>query len=329
MNIQIQGMRPNLLIFRFEKISRLAFIKIITEFNIFSYKTQKLSENYIDAALEQDELYKSLLPELEKLEAITKKEHFQTLGQLLDAEIAISEFAFSGFIKKLSTNSLPELNRLAENICLQRGVSCPARQNDTIKNCQVSETPRQQEIKLLDVDRSFENKILFYYLRASSTENTEKVLERVELLTMEQKEIMFQNIFSAGISTCLPKIILEHQFCSLQLSDTLHNFQALMLCPQTRLFFEPFSTKHGYLMPESIIPAGQQELFLTTMEKIKKYFLETGNQYIIPQIFRQNALVSLNLLQSFIIKRQQAQSVLINQLLNQIYQELPFLKTLN
>lgn len=324
MNIQIQETKPNLLLIRFERLSYLAFLKIITEFKINSYEKKELGENFINAPLEQDAEYRFLEQKLEQLEAKTGQSHFLTFGQLLNLDIAISRFALKNFIDRLAADSLAELRSFGHALATRTGIQTTETTNPLATEFNNKKLIPEERIKIIDIDKSFENKLLFYHFFAAGGRELPQIADKLELLTVEQKEKIFESIFATDATTRLPRIIFEHTFCSMEISDEFTNLQTIIRCPEAKIIFRSPSCQYAYPTPNCIFQAGLQELFVSTMEQLKNYFLQTRNQYIIPFIFKQTAIFALNLLQWEILKTQK--SPLVTELLDKLRGSFHFIK---
>ena len=278
----------------------------------------------MSAALEQDIEYLELIQNLESLEAKTEQNHFLTFGQLINLDIIISKFALPNFAAKLSSNSLPELKAIGENLCLQ--ISLPIKDWSAAMAIKFNEqrSPADEIIKIIDLDNSFENKLLFYHFFEQGDHDLSQIAEKLELLTVEQKEKIFEHIFLDPAAIRLPKIIFEHTFCSIELFTDFLSIQTAFNCPEVKIIIQPPSCRQSYPTPNYIFQTGLQPLFVETMERVKTYFTQTQNQYIIPFIFKQKAIIALNLLQLEIMRKQSFP--LMNELLEKIHVHFHFIK---
>jgi len=82
------------------------------------------------------------------------------------------------------------------------------------------------QIKIIEKDPTISGKILFFYVFANQEGTTEELTEKIEFMTMEAREKMFEQIFNSDPIN-LPELALNLPFITLQISDTHANLQAL------------------------------------------------------------------------------------------------------
>ena len=150
-------------------------------------------------------------------------------------------------------------------------------------------------VALLDLDRSIENKIIFYHLYQGGNNEVNNITAKIELMTLEQKENFLEQVFLTSPLHRLPNIINNSNFCTFEIIDEFVNLKPLLENPEIHITLQNPTTCYGYAKPEQIVSSANHEAYLSLMEKIRLYVADKRNLYIIPQIFRQQALISIDL----------------------------------
>jgi len=324
MNCEIQKINSEISLVKLESISFLAFINIITKFKTIHYDFQKTDQYFYNEELKQDNEYKTLLNSIKELQEKTQLENLMVFGLIVNTQIQIKAEQIHSFVNFLLGQKLSELKDCAK--ILGDKINFPIAEEklkrSTILHC-TANVKQTAGISIIDADKSFTNKVLFYYLFPNSCNPLSEVLDKTELMTMERQEKYFEDIFQSGVTATLPEIIHQAPFCSMQIIDQALNIFKLIQTVKPSISLQPISIIYHFPIPEKVVKSGNQEEYLTLMNKIKKYFTEKNNPNIIPMIVNQCAVVNFNLCQFEILKQQEFP--LAKQIIKNIQEHFSFL----
>lgn len=278
-------------------LSYLAFLKIFTQNSILSYAVRPTADFYREPGQSPETI--PLLEQLQKLTADFPA--FQPLGQIHEIEIVISKFEVQNFIRKLLQSNLVELRNWGDSLAPSYNVSAPA-QVSTMNNEKLHDAKLSPGFALLDVDKDFENKLLAMPRLLQSQMEKKDALEKLAVTTQEQKEKQLGQIFQP--TKPLPRLLWQQTFGLIQIVEAFTQLQSLITCPLIKIAFSPFTTLHGYSLNTSLVQSPHYPEILIALEQVKKLFADTLNPYIIPRLFIQRALVSLDLFALTIFKHQ-------------------------
>lgn len=288
MTIQTKNLASNLIQLTVENISFYAFQFIVGNCLTSKYK---FTNEYIQLKSSSEE-NKALINDFQNL---AFDGHFPAFASLVNAEFILNQYQLQTVLHKLLNQNKPELTQLAEQLETDSNTkSIPENFEPLEYSSQEKSCPA---IRVLDIDKSFKNKLLFYYLFFRNGNPISELMDKAELMTMESQEQIIKNIFHNGIQVSLPATVSKFPFCTVQLSLPFSKYLLIFNIIQPSACFQPFSTNYGFSTPEQVIQSGQQKLFLTAMQKVKTTFESKKDPYIIPFNFKQNANLTINLLQ--------------------------------
>lgn len=302
--------------------SLLAVLKILNQSQVLSLTISPQGKMY-EPPVKDKTYYSTILANLKSLADATNNNVLMPLAELQNFEFTLSREAISDFTAQLLSSDLSELTGLGEKFQNALGVNVDMAKPATSQLAGLA-LLSSKKLSILEIDQTAENKILFLYLYRKSNENWEKIAERLQLLTMEQKEKIWEEISDAKPSLTLPTSLCEQTLCSMEAVDELINLKPLIFCPDIKIVCQPFTTELGLTTPEFITNSSKQELYYSTMEMVKKHFSENRLAYVIPRLFRQRAIIFLNLKSIEYLK--ELKSALANEILLEAGKYLPFLK---
>ena len=209
MNIQTKNLTASLIQLTAENISFYAFQLIVGNCLTSKYK---FTNEYIQPRKTVEE-YVNLINDFKKLNF---KGHFPTFASLVNAEFILNQSQLKTVLHKSLNQNKPELTQLAEQL------TSDSITTTTTENFESLEYSSQEKncpsIRILDIDKSFKNKLLFYYLFFRNSNPISELMDKAELMTMETQEQIIKNIFNAGIQASLPSTISKYPFCTTQLA---------------------------------------------------------------------------------------------------------------
>ncbi len=307
-----------------ENISHFAFLFLAGRVNCF-YQIKKTTDQfYAGDNLQNDHKYQSLLHELRHLRKQTTLKDVWPCGRLINAEFAGTPETIKNLVLIASRSFFPELRTIAELAAKELKIE-PEKQNN-LSEMEIERheyDARKNQLQILDIDNSFENKLLFYNFFQNDYDPLPRITDKVEFLSFAKKGEILENIFEKDQISLLPKIITNHIFCTIKIINDLNALETL-LAPEFNILLQNPNAGLGFNTPSKIINSAHHEAYLTVMEKIKNYYFETQNFYIIPRTFRQLAIISLNL-NSF-KKLQKINSGPAEEIMTLLKSELDFLK---
>lgn len=315
MDMTIAKREPNLLEIN-ASISHLAFLNIFTKYEILAYEFKPLNEFYFTSPAANE-----LCNSLKRISMDLTKPELMPLARLFQVKLIISTFNVTNWINRLTNETLEELKLFGKQLATQTDAKPVI---PTIPDNFPAQISSSEVTTTLEVDSTFENKILLNYLIANSPAPLSTLIEKVELMTMEPKEKLLEQILCSSESILLPKAIMHQPFYHLQLIEPLGILHDLIKCPQIRLTFTPFTINQGVATDNEIATTASYEAYLTVLELVKRHFRETSDPYVIPLNFNQSALLAVDLHAIQILKKHQ--SPFIHKLLNQVKLAAPFLK---
>ncbi len=285
MQVETFNLSENIISLKLDNISYFALFSIINGNQIISYKYKFNNELYFP-----NDISSEIINNVSELTSLGL--HF--FNQIVSAEIQLTKNSLPSITSKLIQENVQELTEIANELGFLK--------NQEIYKEEIYSTDFYRSISplaILDIDKSFKNKILFYYLFNKSTASREEITEKAELVTMEKQEQIFEQIFQNGIANSLPETINKHPFCTLQATLTYSELLQLQNLLQPTFFIQTLNYKYNFETPASIINSSNHELWLTTIEQLKKI----GSQYLIPFCFKQNAVFSVNFKQYEALKK--------------------------
>jgi len=318
--------KPNSLLIKVDALSQLAFLNLSTLCSINNHRSKTNNTFYFHDAFENRREYFELTDELKRLAKQTELNELLPFADMQIIEFSIHKDYLLTLINKLSQTSLQELQTMADSLCQTTKIelSQPKPKNTNNNPTNTSYNPTQ--VTLLDIDRSIENKIIFYHLYQANNDEVEKILEKIELMTMEQKENFIELIFQQSSLQKLPKIIYNHNFCTLKIVSPFSDLKPLLLNNNLKLVFQKPNHILGYSTPESILNTEYHQPYLSLMEKVKNHFQLTPNPYILPETFNQQAVMAIDL--QSIEELKKVKNPLPTKIFEQITKQEPFIKAL-
>ncbi|MFH0779512.1 MAG: hypothetical protein V1928_01500 [Parcubacteria group bacterium] len=306
-NLSLNKQPANIVHLQINRISYLAFIEIFFKYDFLSYEIKPAEGFYSDSDLKYDAEYAAIVEKLLEISLTLQQDDVLPFGRMFEAQIALSTHGLLVFANKLSRSPLAELRELGKELRSLAGISQVVENNvaDETNNIDFRQSKADSEIRILDKDNSFENKLIFHHLFQTQSDPIEKIAEKAEMMTPEQKEKVFSQILGAN-TTRLPKSILHQSFCAIEIIAPFFELKSLIKCPQIKTLTSSFTTAYGHVTPDCIVHSNQYESYLSAVELIKKYFRETNNLYAISQTFKQRLIVSADLHFLNVIKKSEA-----------------------
>ena len=323
---QVIEQKPNSLFIKADALSQLAFLNLSTICSISNHQRTPNDTLYFHDTFENRREYFEITDELKRLAKAAEAEELLPFSTMQVVEFTIPKSYLELMINKLSQHPLEELQDLAKSLSESTNTELSYPKPQNIINSQTNINYNPTQVSLLDIDRSIENKIIFYHLYQANNDEVEKISEKIELMTIEQKENFIEQIFQRSPLQKLPKIIYNHTFCTLKIICPFHELKPLSLISDIKLVFQKPGHFLGYSTPESILNTEHHQPYLSLMEKIKAHFEQTPNPYILPETFNQQAVIALDLQSIEELKK------INNPLKIKIFEEItkhePFIKTL-
>lgn len=283
-------------------LSYLAFLKVFTQNSILSYAVRPTADFYREE--NQTTEMVALLEQLQKL--ATEFPEFQPLGQIHKVEFVISKFELQDFTRKLLQDNLAELRNWGQT--LAQSLSMPTAPYVPNATEALPETKLTAGFTLIDLDKDFENKLLAMPRLLQGQIEKKESLEKLVMTTQEQKEKQLTKVLQSPAG--LPRLLWQQTFGLVQVVNSFYKLQSLITCPLIKIAFSPFTTLHGYSLNTSLVQSPRYPEILTALEQVKKLFTDTGTPYILPRLFIQRALVSLDLFALTIFKHQKMPLIL-------------------
>lgn len=324
--VHVIEQRPDSLFIKADALSQLAFLNLATSCSIYNHQFSKCENFYFHDSFEKRKDYFELTDELNRLSKQSELLSILPFSTMHTVEFNIARRYLATFIKKLNHTHLIELQELAAQLNSTSGLNLtmqrPISQQKNFFNINYNPT----EVSLLDIDRSIENKIIFYHLYQANKDEVEKIIEKIDLMTMEQKENFIEQIFQISPLQKLPRIIYNQIFCTLKITAPFSEINPIGLNLNIRVALQNPVHYLGYHLPEEIKNTNLHEPYLSLMEKIKIYYEQTQNPYVLPGTFNQQALLALDL--QSVEELSKIETPLKDKIFQQLIKYEPFLKTL-
>lgn len=315
----------NIVHLQINRISYLAFIEIFLKYDFLSYEIKPIKGFYSDGDLKYNAEYAAILEKLLEISLALKQDDILPFGRMLEAQIALSKHSLPVFAEKLSRSPLAELRELGKELRSSAGISQIVENNvaDEMNNTDFPQSKADSYLRMLDKDNSFENKLIFHHLFQTHADPVEKIAEKAEMMTPEQKEKIFELILNENNAAVLPKSILHQSFCTMEIVAPFSEIRDLIKCPQMKMIASDFTVDYGVVAPDYIIHSNQYEAYLSAVEQIKKYFVETNNRYAIPLTFKQRLIASVDL--HFLNVLKNSKSILAEKIFSEVVKNFPFI----
>jgi len=221
-------------------------------------------------------------------------------------------------IRKMLSNPLEEIQQIGEQLKKVGTDVCPTLVKYADYNKYLAKTPRilQQEIKnifanlsmeksddveLVEYDPKAVDKILAAILYGYSNRTYTQAMEKVKLLTLEQREKLLEKFHALMDKHDWPLRELEHINYTFDLTmdyGAFRDVQRHRICTQTN---QLLGAELGFSTPEEIIEAGFQKEYVQAIKvaedawyKIKESFPFEA-QYVLPLAHRKRVLINWNL----------------------------------
>lgn len=221
-------------------------------------------------------------------------------------------------ISKLLSHNIKEMNDIGLKIKEEASKVLPSLLKFADKNSFFSETEKNmarvaqrinvekdnsiyERVKLVDSSVNPENKIIASILYRWKNEPFKNVLDKVEKMSLVEKEFIFDAYMGSMGAFDHPLRELEHEDFTFDLIIDYGAFRDLQrhrICTQTN---QLFTSDLGYDVPKDIIDSGVEDKYRKAMEKAKvlyekirvKYPLQA--QYVLPLGFRKRYILTMNL----------------------------------
>jgi hypothetical protein len=308
MEIKIVKINTDISQVSIQGLSLFLMQKLVTE-NYFITYTKQPTDNYIES--------NELTDNTKQLSA--NHAQAESLGRLYNLTFTIKNHRINKLANNYIQYNLPEFQELAKMLDPTVKQKDPVELNLPRHNPDIKQT---EHLTTLDCNATLKNKILFYYLFPKLDYNLPELLEKIELMSLEKQENIFERIFELGVTACLPKILYHLPFTSIQIIDTISNLWDFVDNHKLPIAWQNLSTEYGYESPQSLT-SSNNELFYKTMENIKLSFNESYNPYIISSLFKQAAIISINLQQYEVLRS--SKNPLAQEIIQGIHKEFPFL----
>ena len=323
-SIQVANITPDLLRVNLPSLSFLGFINISTTFSLQKFWRQERNECYFQNDFSDRRRYFELTDMLLRLSTELKLPGLTPLAQLTQFEFIVDTDYWPTFINKMAQNDLLELRNIATELSTvsQTQIQEPFIQSNT--NSGIVTEGVTVDIKLIDLDKSIENKLIFYYLFQANLESVERIAEKIDLMTMEQKEMFIEQIFQKSPLQKLPKIIYTQPFCTLKLNASLSELLPLISSNKIKLIIQKPKLQSLNNLDEEISNSPHYNQVLTVLSEIKTFCDQNQNNYVLPLGLRQTVLLALDL--QGLAELNKLGGTLKEKIFHLINQEAPFTK---
>jgi len=320
---QVTNITEDLLRVNIPSLSYWGLIEICTNSPLQKFWYQEKSNCYIDSAISNRQKYFELTDQLVRLANNYSLVELTPLAKLVQLEFVIETRDWPAFLVRLNQNDCPELKNISGKLNEITGSAIPL--IETVAQALFNQTESTlSDIKLLDIDHSIENKIIFYHLLQSKSESIEKIAEKIDLMTLEQKENFIEHICHPGAITKVPKIILSKPFCTFKINAALSELLPLV----TKNLFKIFVKRPCYpaltQVSENLTASNYWPEIIKTLDQVKNLFDQTQNYYLLPLGIKQLFLMDLDLQSLFELSR--IENPLKTKIINLINKEAPFTK---
>ena len=271
------------------KLSYLAMLKIITAIPLqewFFYDTEESLET-----LKPGEL--TITEQAKQIYGDTNLVPLKTYADKVEFEALLPTEELSRFTNWLAGQKEHELRNLAGDM----GISAlPEQPTKFSENFTLPTEKQAPAVEIIDLEPALENKLISYFLFDNFNSGLDKITEKAEMMTIEQKEKTFEQFLGSNSKFQLPKIALEQKFCTAKITCDFSQMIAIIKSPGLSFVMSPLTTIHNYITPESIINTKYHQPYLQIMENCKQND-QDGNKstYSIPFAFRQQFICYFNL----------------------------------
>lgn len=324
--VQIQQQSDQSYQIQADSLSQLAFLNLITLCSINHFSHKPKDSLYFHDSFENRKDYFEITDRLKKLSKDTELPDPLPFAHEQIVSFNIPGEHIENLIAKMKSHYMAELRELADKMATELDLDIKNDGATKKTNPLFTKNYNPSQVSLVDIDRSIENKIIFYYLYQANNNELEKITEKIDLMTLEQKENFIEQIFNTSPLQKLPKIIYNHIFCTLKIVAPFVEVAPLCLKPSFKIILQQPVHYLGYSTPEEIKNSSDYEDFLTLMERAKSHFEQTLNPYVLPATFNQQCLVALDLQSLSDLKS--IESPIKNKIFEQITKYAPFTKNL-
>lgn len=311
--------KNNILEIQFNKISLLSVFYLIFFSQTKNYNYHLISNEFYQGEFADDFDYKSIQKQIIEL----NEPDVISLANLCNLTLVINKNNLNQLCNDLNFLPFPEITQINNCLLNNFGLSLDKQKNNPIVELKDKKTENKDCVQIIDINPVIENKILFYYLFPQNSATIETVAEKVELLTMEQKDNILNNIFHNQSINNLPQIVKEKSFCVFKINKTLSEIQRIIQ-PEINLITNQLTNQYGFSTPESIIKNNKQENFLLLNKKTNQIF--NNNPYLLNTSYRQSFILTLNL--NTFHKLQEINTPLAKKIIELAQKEFYFLKNI-
>lgn len=294
-DLQVSNITPDLLRVNIPAISTLGFIHIVTNCPLQKFWCQEKNECYFQNDFAERKQYFEITDHLLRLSQELSLPELAPVGKLRQFEFIIETEYWYLFINKLAQSDLNELQLLAKELSAKTQTAIQNNSNPTNNFPNGSSGNPDTGISLIDLDRSIENKLIFYFLFQSSSDSTAKILEKIELMTLEQKEKFLEQIFQKSPLQKLPKIIYNHIFCTFKVNAPLYEILELINYDKIKITLKKLNIQNSDSVVTELANLPNSIRYINALQEAKSFYEHYQNIYIIPLILKQTALIALDL----------------------------------
>ena len=286
--ITIQN-KNDLLEIKFNKISLFAVINIIFLGNFKHYDFDLIENEYYNQDFQGNSDYENIQKTISELNS----KNIISFANFCNLTLLIDKNETTNLVSNLKTLEYPEINSITNKLKTELNLSVTDREPLTTIDLAPNDKKISSEIEIIDINPSFENKILFYYLFPKNKATIETVAEKVELLTMEQKEKIFEKVFCDGKVNNLPQIVKQKTFCVFKLNVSTDEIMELVKNSEINIVSNEFTNTYGTVAPDSIINNNLQEKFFSINTETDNFYRNNKTPYILNTTFRQSVIMTL------------------------------------
>ncbi len=320
---QVAQITPDIARVNLPSISTLAFLCITTTFPFLKFWYKQKNECYFQENFINRKQYFEITDLLQRKALELNLPELKPLAQNIHLEFLIDNELLPVLINKLSKSDLIELQNLAKTLGEENNLS-PTNEPKTNYPPRTINNLNYEKVSIIDIDKSFENKLIFYYLFQAGIESTEKIAEKLELMTVEQKEKFIEQILQNQPLNKIPQIIYQHPFCTMRLFCPLYELLPLINSNKNKIVIKRPVLTSITSIDNKITTEKNYNKVLEILSIVKDYYDLENNPYIIPTIINQVAIISLDL--EGINEVLKIENNLSQKIISALGKEIPFTK---
>ncbi len=303
-------------------LSYWSLIEICTNSALLKFWYLERNDCYVDDNFSDRQKYFELTDLLLRSAQQFNLPELVPLGRLVQLEFLIPTGDWLQLVHKWSHSNSYELKNIAEKIILES--TTIKHKNEPISNSVTPQMDSSGDINLIDLDHSIENKIIFYHLLQSKSETIAKISEKIDLMTLEQKENYIEQICQRETAYKIPKIIFTKPFCTLKIKTALFDLIPLFTTGKFSLIIRQPNFQNLKDTSNRLNETKHYPEVIKILDRIKAHFEKTHNHYVLPLGVKQTALLDLDLQGFFELSKINNPFTL--KIIELIHKEVPFTK---